>query len=473
MRRALLPPLTILLAVATAVALVGAAIALPVPPLVVVERPHDAGLVRRFYAAANTLLASGDAAPIEDLVAVDVVEHPQRLGQAAGRDGLVASLRSLRASAPGLRLIVDGVYEGDAGIVTAVTHAAGANDGSFLGLPVPPDLASWGSLEVVRVADGRIAEHWSGRAEAARFEGLLAVSVHDLGGQEPLPAEASRATAADDDRVDLAIEDVTLTPGARWPLPADGGRRVLVVEAGELALLTGAARDLAHPGKLLVAPDRLPANLPVAAGSATLAVPVDAPGETAVLVVSFVPSNSRDPTAHAVGGASRPAATGPGQAGVVRRRLVAAFAIRIPPDTRLALGRASFGPGQGLGCAAATGSVLLAVESGAVGVATTAGAAVVTRGGAGVSPGDPRSQKTLVAGDGAWLECDGGWWQARGPAPATLLILTLSAHAGGRMAGATPNRRWGRIPGPRRHRSNTALRSATKHLKSTATKRVK
>jgi predicted ester cyclase len=438
MRSALVPPLTILLAIATALALLGTAVELSAPPPVAFDRPHNADLVRRFYAAANSLLATGVSDPLVELVAGDVVEHPQRLGDAAGRDGLVASLRSLRDVFPGLRLVVDGVQDGDGGFVTAMIHTAGATDGVFLGIPVAGELAAWGPLEVVRVVDGRIAERWSSGAEPARFVPLLAASVDAIRFQQHLPAEAY-PPAAGDDRVALVVERVTLTPGARWSLPPDGGRRALIVEARELTVLTGEVHDLSRPGRLLVAPDRLPEDRPVAAAAASFAAPSDSPEPTVVLVVAIVPAGSQALTGSSASKPSPPAAPPPALPGVTQSTLVVSSDLLVPPGARLALGRAMFGQGHGLACASASGAVLLAVEAGTVELATAEGIGTATRGGAGTGLGEVVGQAVLGAGDGAWLVSDGGWWRASGPSPAMLLVLTITQDLGARII-ATPAR---------------------------------
>src|SRR4029453_18043725 len=120
----------------------------------------EVALVRRFYAAANAVLTTGDGFLLADTVAPDLVEQPARPGSATGRDGLVRALLSLRATFPGLTLVVDDLRAADGDQVLARVHAAGAGSGAFLGRPVPTSPARWGPLEVWRIADGRLAERW-------------------------------------------------------------------------------------------------------------------------------------------------------------------------------------------------------------------------------------------------------------------------------------------------------------------------
>ena len=59
-------------------------------------------LARRFYAAVDDVLRTGDTALLADIAAPAIVEHPARAGAAPGRDGLAHALLSLRAEGYGL-----------------------------------------------------------------------------------------------------------------------------------------------------------------------------------------------------------------------------------------------------------------------------------------------------------------------------------------------------------------------------------
>jgi predicted ester cyclase len=163
------------LAVVTAVALLAAGIAVTTRPAIAPATDRGAAnvaLVRRFYDAVNETLRSGDATSLDAVVAADLVEHPSALGGVAGREGLVRSLVSRRAAFPGLRLAVDDVRPAGPDRVVAFVHPSPAAAGRFLGLPVPPEFATWGPTDVFRLEADRVVERWgnaSGQADLEPF----------------------------------------------------------------------------------------------------------------------------------------------------------------------------------------------------------------------------------------------------------------------------------------------------------------
>ncbi len=99
----------------------------------------------------------GNLVVIDELFAPDFVEH--QVGIRPGRDGVRDSIRDLRTAFPDLRLAVeDVVAEGD--LVWARIRATGTHQGPFLGTagtgrPIRVDV-----IDIVRLAGGRIVEHW-------------------------------------------------------------------------------------------------------------------------------------------------------------------------------------------------------------------------------------------------------------------------------------------------------------------------
>jgi SnoaL-like polyketide cyclase len=93
-------------------------------------------VVRRFYAAANAVLATGDAAALDAVLVPGFVDHNPAPGVEPTREGLAQLLRTRHATFPGERLVVDHATVGD-GEVAVRVHAEAATDGAFLGLPLP------------------------------------------------------------------------------------------------------------------------------------------------------------------------------------------------------------------------------------------------------------------------------------------------------------------------------------------------
>lgn len=170
-------------------------------------------LVRSFYAAVNDVLLTGDPAGLADIVAPDLVEHPG-LPDADGAAGLIQALLAQRTTWPGVRLVVDDVRATGPDAVTAWVHAEATGSAAIPGFTAAVLPVSWGPLEVLRIADGRIAERWASHRDP--------VLVEPLG---YLPANT-------DAKAMVLVERHTIQSGAVDELIAGTGHRWLYVESG-------------------------------------------------------------------------------------------------------------------------------------------------------------------------------------------------------------------------------------------------
>jgi predicted ester cyclase len=99
----------------------------------------------------------GNLAAIDELFAPDFVEH--QAGIKPGRDGVKGSIQSLRTAFPGLRLEVeDAIADGDR--VWLRLHATGTHGGPFMGMPGTGRPFDITVIDIARVVDGRLVEHW-------------------------------------------------------------------------------------------------------------------------------------------------------------------------------------------------------------------------------------------------------------------------------------------------------------------------
>jgi predicted ester cyclase len=114
----------------------------------------------------------GNLEVIDELFAPDFVEHQP--GIAPGREGVKGSIRALRAAFPDLHLAVeDAAAAGDR--VWLRLHGTGTHDGPFMGLPATGRRIDITVIDVVRVANGRLVEHWgvADRFSVAQQIGLV------------------------------------------------------------------------------------------------------------------------------------------------------------------------------------------------------------------------------------------------------------------------------------------------------------
>jgi hypothetical protein len=149
--------LTICLALATAVALLGAGDALTDAGTAAPRAgpaAANAQLVHDFYAAVNEAIRTGDAYALDTLVAPDVAWCSPCPGQSPTRAGLKRYLTDLHRTAPEARLAVESVVAGFPDTVTARVRISGY---PTMGASTP-----WGPVDTLRLAGGLIAERRSG-----------------------------------------------------------------------------------------------------------------------------------------------------------------------------------------------------------------------------------------------------------------------------------------------------------------------
>jgi predicted ester cyclase len=104
------------------------------------------------------LLNAGDASGVGDLVTADYVEHDPLPGQGDGREGVVDRFSMLlRGLAPRFT-VEDVVAEGDK-VVVRWTNA-GTHAGEFAGIPPTGKAFTIGGIDIYRVRDGLLCEHW-------------------------------------------------------------------------------------------------------------------------------------------------------------------------------------------------------------------------------------------------------------------------------------------------------------------------
>jgi predicted ester cyclase len=133
---------------------------------------HDpAAVVRRLIEEG---FSAGRLEVADEVIAADLVEH-QDFGpdHAPGAEGVKAVIRSLRRAFPDFRLAIEDVaVAGDT--VWTRNVATGTHDGPFMGFAPTGRTMQIDVFDVLRVADGRIVEHW-GVPDRLRVLGQIGV----------------------------------------------------------------------------------------------------------------------------------------------------------------------------------------------------------------------------------------------------------------------------------------------------------
>jgi predicted SnoaL-like aldol condensation-catalyzing enzyme len=422
MRRAVVP-LALVLALVSGVVLAEARLVVLAP---IVDRDADPrihandALIRRFYAMVDDALASGEVTSLSGIIGQDFVDHAPRPGVTPDRAGFVRSVQSLHLVDPALRLTVHEVLaQGDR--VAVRIGIIGGEDGTFLGQPIGKGRL-WNAVEMFRIEEGRIVEHWGEAATLALFEPLLGVTV-----------PVGRPT-----RLALTLERWTYAPDAGETRATDLGFLVVLVDAGTLTITldtnpNGAAWLTPRGGGGVASDGR-----PVAPGETATLAPGDAivvpKGErfavrnngsvsaVALVVVAAAPTSQ----SAAEAGPGPTSAT----AGIVHTVVAGGPTATLPAGrATVAIGRAALAADNEILPHRVAAVELVAVEVGALAVTADGGAAWVTSPIEGTHRADGG---TVPTGGGALV--DGGTtvgYGAAGNAPLGLLIVTVDALAAG------------------------------------------
>jgi steroid delta-isomerase-like uncharacterized protein len=102
----------------------------------------------------------GDERALEAVIAPDVVDHTPLPGVPKGRAGVKAIFDMFRAAFPDFRAdVLDQVAEGDK-VVTYKTFS-GSQRGEFMGIPPTGRHVRFNLIDIVRMRDGQVVEHWN------------------------------------------------------------------------------------------------------------------------------------------------------------------------------------------------------------------------------------------------------------------------------------------------------------------------
>jgi steroid delta-isomerase-like uncharacterized protein len=118
---------------------------------------ENAELIQRFY---DETLSDGNLDKIDELVTDDVIDHEQGLpGQPAGKDGVRFFVETMRGAFSDLKATVDQSLEsGD--LAAAQVTITGKHTGEFMGVPASEKSFEIKTVDIIRVEDGKCAEHW-------------------------------------------------------------------------------------------------------------------------------------------------------------------------------------------------------------------------------------------------------------------------------------------------------------------------
>ena len=116
-------------------------------------------------------LNAKDMATMESLIADDFVDNDAMPGMAPGRQGMIDMMGMFVGAFPDLNVVVEHwVAEED--LVAGVMTTKGTQTGEFMGMPASGKKFSVREMHMVRVANGKMAEHWGLSNEMSMMQQL-------------------------------------------------------------------------------------------------------------------------------------------------------------------------------------------------------------------------------------------------------------------------------------------------------------
>ena len=116
------------------------------------------GLIKRFY---EDVIGNGNLALIDELTTDDIVDHEEGLpGQPPGREGVKFFVNAMREAFPDVRLKSVEPMMADGNLEAARAIVAGTHKGELMGVAATGKSVEFESIDIIRVEDGKVAEHW-------------------------------------------------------------------------------------------------------------------------------------------------------------------------------------------------------------------------------------------------------------------------------------------------------------------------
>jgi steroid delta-isomerase-like uncharacterized protein len=102
----------------------------------------------------------GDMSRFDEYLAPDFVEREELPpGLPGGREGVIQLTAILRSAFPDFKATIDDlVAEGDRVVMRQTWR--GTHKGEFMGVPPTGKSVSFGVIDILRIAGGKVAEHW-------------------------------------------------------------------------------------------------------------------------------------------------------------------------------------------------------------------------------------------------------------------------------------------------------------------------
>jgi len=132
------------------------------------QADRNKAIVLRFN---KEIIEQHNVAVLDELVAPDFVNHTAPPGASPSRDGLIAFMAMFRNAFSDIQVdIFDQVAENDKVVTRKAINAT--HTGPFMGIPATGKRVALNLVDIIRIKDGKYAEHWAVRDTASLMQQL-------------------------------------------------------------------------------------------------------------------------------------------------------------------------------------------------------------------------------------------------------------------------------------------------------------
>ncbi|GAA5189851.1 ester cyclase [Arthrobacter gyeryongensis] len=115
-------------------------------------------LIERFY---KEILEGGNLDLIDELATDNLIDHEQALpGQPPGKEGARFFVNAIRAAFPDIKVKTIEPALADGNLEACHVVLTGTHSGEMAGVPASGNSVEFDSTDIIRVEDGKVAEHW-------------------------------------------------------------------------------------------------------------------------------------------------------------------------------------------------------------------------------------------------------------------------------------------------------------------------
>jgi predicted ester cyclase len=136
------------------------------------EEQQNLSSVNRIYAE---FINQGNEAVFDELVDANIIENEEMPpGMEPNREGVKQLFRMFRSAFPDLHFQVDELIAADDKIVARIS-VSGTNEGSFMKMPPTGNKISYKLIDIFRLVNGKVVEHWGIGDNAKMMQQLGAI----------------------------------------------------------------------------------------------------------------------------------------------------------------------------------------------------------------------------------------------------------------------------------------------------------